>query len=96
MHSTEKAKEAKENFVNRFSNGIISKEIEKIKISEANNWLELVNKLMPEESNSFIKRLFKQNAVKIDGNIAKDCNNKPIEGILNIGKVKMWRITNDS
>ena len=44
LHSTEKAKEAKENFVNRFSNGIISKEIEKIKISEANNWLELVNK----------------------------------------------------
>ncbi|OQB06020.1 MAG: Tyrosine--tRNA ligase [bacterium ADurb.Bin212] len=94
-HGKKEAEKAKEAFIKQFRQKELPENIEEIKISGDYDLLLLVNNLSPDLSNSEIRRLINQGAVKVDG--AKIDDEKARisvhDGmIVQIGKRKHWKI----
>ncbi len=94
-HGKEIAGKESDRFLNTFSRKQVPEDIPVVSIRCASlKAFEIVRKCLPEEkfSNSEIRRLFSQGAVKIDGNAVEDINKEIAlqEGIiLKVGK-RMW------
>ncbi len=94
-HNNEEAKNAKEHFITAFSKGEVPDDVQEI-IFE-NNILDTIMKTEKYSSKGEIKRLFAQNAIKVDGKKETEyekLNNKKGEYIIQIGKGNFYKIKN--
>lgn len=94
-HGERDALRAKESFIKQFKHGEIPEDIIEVNLSGNYDIVLLVNNLSSDLSNSEIRRLIKQGAVKIDG--AKIDNEKAKISLHNnmivqIGKRRFWKI----
>ena len=95
-HNNEEAKNAKEHFITAFSKGEVPDDVQEI-IFE-NNILDTIMKTEKYSSKGEIKRLFAQNAIKVDGKKETEyekLNNKKGEYIIQIGKGNFYKIKNN-
>ena len=100
FHGKKKAKEAKYNFIGRFQNKDITKDIPDVEIDSEGTELKIIDlithKLKAIASTSDVRRLVSQNAIKIDtkpiADINYDCN-KHKKFLLQIGKKKAYKIS---
>ena len=100
FHGKKKANEAKDNFIGRFQNKDITKDIPDIEIDSEGAELKIIDlithKLKAIASTSDVRRLVSQNAVKIDTKPIVDINydcNKHKKFLLQIGKKKAYKIS---
>ena len=100
FHGKKKAKEAKDNFIGRFQNKDITKDIPDFEIDSEGTELKIIDlithKLKAIASTSDVRRLISQNAVKIDTKPITDINydcNKHKKFLLQIGKKKAYKIS---
>ena len=94
-HNNEEAKNAKEHFITAFSKGEVPDDVQEI-IFE-NSILDTIMKTEKYSSKGEIKRLFAQNAIKVDGKKETEyekLNNKKGEYIIQIGKGNFYKIKN--
>ena len=100
FHGKKKANEAKDNFIGRFQNKAITKDIPNVEIYSKGDELKIIDlitqKLKAIASTSDVRRLISQNAIKIDTkpiiDINYDCN-KHSKFLLQIGKKKAYKIS---
>ena len=95
-HNNEEAKNAKEHFITAFSKGEVPDDVQEI-IFE-NSILDTIMKTEKYSSKGEIKRLFAQNAIKVDGKKETEyekLNNKKGEYIIQIGKGNFYKIKNN-
>jgi tyrosyl-tRNA synthetase len=98
FHGEEKANEAQERFIKLVQKKEETDNIPKIKIDEPSNPLLIILKkcLGPNVSNSQIRRLIKQNAVKMDGKVKNNFEEEihiPERGIIiKVGKKKWFKV----
>ena len=100
FHGKKKAKEAKDNFIGRFQNKDITKDIPDVEIDSEGTELKIIDlitvKLKAIASTSDVRRLVNQNAIKIDTKPIVDINydcNKHKKFLLQIGKKKAYKIS---
>ena len=100
FHGKKKANEAKDNFIGRFQNKDITKDIPDVEIDSEGTELKIIDlithKLKAISSTSDVRRLVSQNAVKIDTKPIVDINydcNKHKKFLLQIGKKKAYKIS---
>ena len=100
FHGKKKAKEAKDNFIGRFQNKDITKDIPDVEIDSEGTELKIIDlitlKLKAITSTSDVRRLVNQNAIKIDTKPIVDINydcNKHKKFLLQIGKKKAYKIS---
>ena len=91
-----------ENFINRFSNKEITDDIEHKKIKKTSNITRinivdlLTKSLKVISSSSEVRRLVKQNAIKVDGKVVDSINYQCVNGkefLLQVGKKIAFKIT---
>jgi tyrosyl-tRNA synthetase len=100
FHEKKKANEAKDNFIGRFQNKAITKDIPDVEIYSKGDELKIIDlitqKLKAISSTSEVRRLISQNAIKIDTkpiiDINHDCS-KYSQFLLQIGKKKAYKIS---
>ena len=95
-HNNEEAKNAKEHFITAFSKGEVPDDVQEI-IFE-NSILDTIMKTEKYSSKGEIKRLFAQNAIKVDEKKETEyekLNNKKGEYIIQIGKGNFYKIKNN-
>ena len=103
FHGEEKALEAKEEFINRFSKGKNPSEIKKVEYIFKNKSISIIDLLSDDnlgsdklcKSKSEAKRMLSQGAVKIDGKKVLDLTyqiKNPSENTYQVGKLKYLRI----
>jgi len=100
FNGKKKANEAKDNFIGRFQNKDITKDIPDVEIDSEGTELKIIDlithKLKAVASTSDVRRLVSQNAVKIDTKPIVDINydcNKHKKFLLQIGKKKAYKIS---
>ena len=100
FHGNKKANEAKDNFIGRFQNKDITKDIPDVEIDSEGTELKIIDlithKLKAIASTSDARRLVSQNAIKIDTKPIVDINydcNKHKKFLLQIGKKKAYKIS---
>ena len=100
FHGKKKANEAKDNFIGRFQNKGVTKDIPDVEIDSEGTELKIIDlithKLNAISSTSDARRLVSQNAVKIDTKPISDINydcNKHKKFLLQIGKKKAYIIS---
>ena len=100
FHGKKKAKEAKDNFIGRFQNKDITKDIPDVEIDSEGTELKIIDlithKLKAIASTSDVRRLVNQNAIKIDTKPIVDINydcNRHKKFLLQIGKKKAYKIS---
>ena len=100
FHGKKKANEAKENFIGRFQNKDITKDIPDVEINSKGSELKIIDlitqKLKAIASTSDVRRLIRQNAIKIDTKPIVDINydcSKHSKFLLQIGKKKAYKIS---
>ena len=100
FHGKKKANEAKENFIGRFQNKNITKDIPVVEIHSKGSELKIIDlitqKLKAIASTSDVRRLISQNAIKIDTKPIVDINydcSKHSKFLLQIGKKKAYKIS---
>ena len=100
FHGKKKASEAKDNFIGRFQNKDITKDIPYVVIHSKGSELKIIDlivqKLKAIASTSDVRRLISQNAIKIDTKPIVDINydcSKHSEFLLQIGKKKAYKIS---
>lgn len=97
FHGDAAAKSAQDDFINKFQKREIPDDMEALKIGASEMSLyEIVKKLVPEMSNSDIKRLFTQGGIRIDG-ISKTTTEEivaiPADGlIIKVGKRNWFKV----
>jgi tyrosyl-tRNA synthetase len=100
FHGKKKANEAKDNFIGRFQNKDITKDIPDVVIHSKGSELKIIDlitqKLKAIASTSDVRRLISQNAIKIDTKPIVDINydcSKHSKFLLQIGKKKAYKIS---
>jgi tyrosyl-tRNA synthetase len=100
FHGTKKANEAKDNFIGRFQNKDITKDIPSVEIHSEGSELKIIDlitkKLKVIASTSDVRRLISQKAIKIDTKVIVDINydcSKHSKFLLQIGKKKAYKIS---
>ena len=100
FHGKKKANEAKDNFIGRFQNKDITKDIPDVVIHSKGSELKIIDlitqKLKAISSTSDVRRLISQNAIKIDTKPIVDINydcSKHSKFLLQIGKKKAYKIS---
>jgi len=100
FHGKKKANEAKDNFIGRFQNKDITKDIPDVEIDSEGTELKIIDlithKLKAIASTSDVRRLVSQNAIKIDTKPIVDINydcNRHKKFLLQIGKKKAYKIS---
>jgi tyrosyl-tRNA synthetase len=98
FHGEKEAQAAQADFVSKFQKREIPEDMEALQLGATKMSLyEIVKKLIPETSNSDIKRLFVQGGIKIDDASHKDTEeimNMPAEGlVIKIGKRRWFKVT---
>ena len=100
FHGNKKANEAKDNFIGRFQNKDITKDIPDVEIDSEGTELKIIDlithKLKAIASTSDVRRLVNQNAIKIDTKPIVDINydcNRHKKFLLQIGKKKAYKIS---
>ena len=100
FHGKKKASEAKDNFIGRFQNKNITKDIPDVEVKPEGTELKIIDlithKLKAIASTSEVRRLIGQNAIKIDTKPISDINydcNKHKKFLLQIGKKKAYKIS---
>ena len=100
FHGKKKANEAKDNFIGRFQNKDITKDIPDAVIHSKGSELKIIDlitqKLKAIASTSDVRRLISQNAIKIDTKPIVDINydcSKHSKFLLQIGKKKAYKIS---
>jgi tyrosyl-tRNA synthetase len=100
FHGNKKANEAKDNFIGRFQNKDITKDIPDVEIDSEGTELKIIDlithKLKAIASTSDVRRLVSQNAIKIDTKPIVDINydcNRHKKFLLQIGKKKAYKIS---
>ena len=100
FHGKKIANEAKDNFIGRFQNKDITKDIPDVEIDSEGTELKIIDlithKLKAIASTSDVRRLVSQNAIKIDTKPIVDINydcNKHKKFLLQIGKKKAYKIS---
>ena len=100
FHGKKKANEAKDNFIGRFQNKDITKDIPDAVIHSKGSELKIIDLITLElkaiASTSDVRRLISQNAIKIDTKPIVDINydcNKHSKFLLQIGKKKAYKIS---
>jgi tyrosyl-tRNA synthetase len=100
FHGKKKANEAKDNFIGRFQNKDITKDIPDVQIHSKGSELKIIDlitqKLKAIASTSDVRRLISQNAIKIDTKPIVDINydcSKHSKFLLQIGKKKAYKIS---
>ena len=100
FHGKKKANEAKDNFIGRFQNKDITKDIPNVVIHSKGSELKIIDlivqKLKAIASTSDVRRLISQNAIKIDTKPIVDINydcSKHSKFLLQIGKKKAYKIS---
>lgn len=96
-HGKKEAEIAKEAFIKQFRQKEVPEDIPEINISGEYDIVLLINNISPDLSNSEVRRLIKNGAVKIDGTKIDD--EKAVLSVHNgmivqIGKRKNWRLVN--
>ena len=100
FHGKKKANEAKDNFIGRFQNKDITKDIPDVVIHSKGSELKIIDlitqKIKAISSTSDVRRLISQNAIKIDTKPIVDINydcSKHSKFLLQIGKKKAYKIS---
>jgi tyrosyl-tRNA synthetase len=100
FHGEKKANEAKDNFIGRFQNKDITKDIPDVVVHSIGSELKIIDlitqKLKAIASTSDVRRLISQNAIKIDTKPIVDINydcSKHSKFLLQIGKKKAYKIS---
>jgi tyrosyl-tRNA synthetase len=100
FHGKKKANEAKDNFIGRFQNKDITKDIPDVVVHSKGSELKIIDlitqKLKAIASTSDVRRLISQNAIKIDTKPIVDINydcSKHSKFLLQIGKKKAYKIS---
>ncbi len=99
FHGYDKAKEAEEFFIKLFSKKEIPEDISNVEITITDEkiWIcKLLRDIEMASSNSEVKRLIKQGALKIEGEKITDDNlelEKGFSGIIQLGKKKIKKVT---
>ena len=100
FHGKKKANEAKDNFIGRFQNKDITKDIPDVVIHSKGSELKIIDlitqKLKAISSTSDVRRLISQNAIKIDTKPIVDINydcSKHSKFLLQIGKKKAYKLS---
>jgi tyrosyl-tRNA synthetase len=100
FHGKKKANEAKDNFIGRFQNKDITKDIPDVVVHSIGSELKIIDlitqKLKAIASTSDVRRLISQNAIKIDTKPIVDINydcSKHSKFLLQIGKKKAYKIS---
>ena len=100
FHGKKKASEAKDNFIGRFQNKDITKDIPDVVIHSKGSELKIIDlitqKLKAIARTSDVRRLISQNAIKIDTKPIVDINydcSKHSKFLLQIGKKKAYKIS---
>jgi tyrosyl-tRNA synthetase len=100
FYGEKKANEAKDNFIGRFQNKDITKDIPDVEIDSEGAELKIIDlithKLKAIASTSDVRRLISQNAIKIDTKPVVDINydcNRHKKFLLQIGKKKAYKIS---
>ena len=100
FHGKKRANEARDNFIGRFQNKDITKDIPDVEIYSEGTELKIIDlithKLKAIATTSDVRRLVSQNAIKIDTKPIVDINydcNKHKKFLLQIGKKKAYKIS---
>jgi len=100
FHGEKKAQKARDNFISRFQNKVITEDIPSLEITSSPGALRIIDLITKDlnviTSTSEVRRLISQNAVKIDSktitSIDHDCSGQS-NFLLQIGKKKAYKIT---
>lgn len=97
VHGAKKAKEAQDYFVQTVQHKEAPEDMEVISLgAESGELLEILKKCLPETSNSEIRRLLEQGAIKVEGEVKKDQEEILEIGddglVIKIGKKKWVRV----
>jgi tyrosyl-tRNA synthetase len=94
-HGLETAAAEEEWFVHTFSKREAPADIPNVTLDGAQTWLELLRRVLPDHSNSELRRLFAQGAVRMDGAKIASPNDKVVlrgDGIVKVGKLTWFRL----
>ena len=95
FHSADAAKQAQQNFINRFAKNQIPDEVDEFSFDQGMRIANLLKEAGLVNSTSDAFRMIKQGAAKIDGEKITDRNLEPDAGtaVYQVGKRKFARIT---
>ena len=95
FHGEEKAKKAKEEFINVFAKKELPSEMEEVEVIDRENIVDLLVRIKAVSSKSEAKRLINQGGVKLDGERISDIKyalSADGEKVLRVGKRKFYKL----
>jgi len=93
----EKAEKAKAHFIRLFQKGDMPEDIPEIPISGEKNLMDILTESSMVESSSQVRRLVKQNGVRIDGEVVSDpFMNVDVGSVIQVGKRRFLKLVEKS
>ena len=93
FHNAEAADAAVEGFKSQFQKGAMPEDIAEVSVENKGKLANLLKDAGLVESTSEALRMFKSNAVKLNGQVVTDANMAPCEGIWQVGKRRFAKVT---